>query len=296
MYNAKMLIFKTHCLGIIAPNIINLRVGCKQFEQLQTMKKILLIILFFSTQLSFGQDINKIESKLSKAFFKIQYWKFYDNGKNVESYDSLEKANDQFEKLLLNLTSKNPQTINYKFKSLIDSGLTISTSADGNFRIYNWDTWTGGTMHIYNNVFQYKANGKVFSKTLNNAKNNDGDPDCLYYEINQVTSNNKNFYLAFSSARLSSGLSYQNIKVFSIDSNKLDDNAKLIKTRTGIKNQLGYEVDLTSSANRDRKVPNFHIEYDKINKVISIPVILDNNEVTNKKIKYKFNGTYFEKL
>lgn len=260
------------------------------------MKKILIIISFFSTQLSFGQDINKIETKLSKAFFKIQYWKFYDNGKTVESYDSLEKANDQFEKLLLNLTSKNPQTLNYKFKSLIDSGLTISTSADGNFRIYNWDTWTGGTMHIYKNVYQYKASNKVFSKTLNNEKNNDGDPDCLYYEINQVTSNNKNFYLAFSSARLSSGLSYQNIKVFSIDSNKLNDNAKLIKTRTGIKNQLGYEVDLTSSANRDREVPNFDIEYDKINKVISIPVILDNNEVTNKKIRYKFNGTYFEKL
>ena len=271
-------------------------VGCKQFEQPQAMKKILLIISFFITQLSFGQDINKDEAKLSKAFFKIQYWKFYDNAKTVESYDSLEKANDQFEKLLLNLTSKNPQTLNYKFKSLIDSGLTISTSADGNFKIYNWDTWTGGTMHIYKNIFQYTANGKVFSKTLNNEKNNDGDPDCLYYEINQVTSNNKNFYLAFSSAILSSGLSYQNIKVFSIDSNKLNDNAKLIKTKTGIKNQLGYEVDLTSAANRAKEVPNFDIEYDKINKVISIPVILDNNEVTNKKIKYKFNGTYFEKL
>lgn len=260
------------------------------------MKKILIIISFFSTQLSFGQDISKIEAKLSKAFYKIQYWKFYDNRKTVESNDLLEKANDQFEKLLLNLTSKNPQTLNYKFKSLIDNGLTISTSADGNFRIYNWDTWTGGTMHFYKNVYQYRVGDKVFSKILNNEKNNDGDPDCLYYEINQVTSNNKNFYLALSSVRLSSALFYQNIKVFSIDNNKLNDNAKLIKTRTGIKNQLGYEINLTSSANKGREVPNFDIEYDKINKVISIPVILDNNEVTNRKIKYKFNGTYFEKL
>jgi hypothetical protein len=260
------------------------------------MKKTLLIIFLFITQFSFGQVVNKIEAKLKKAFFKIHYWRFYDNAKTVESYDSLKKANDQFEKLLLNLTSENSQTINHKFKSLTDSGLTVSTSVDGNFRIYSWDTWTGGTMHIYKNIFQYKANGRVFSKTLNNEKNNDGDPVCSYYEVNQVTSNNKNYYLAFSSARLSSGLSYHNIKVFSIDSNKLNDNAKLIKTKTGIKNQLGYEADLTSSANKNKEIPNFYIEYDKINKVISIPVILDDNEIMNRKIKYKFNGTYFEKL
>lgn len=276
--------------------IIEIFILAVTFKQHQIMKKIVLIISFFITQSSFGQDLDKIETKLSEAFFKIQYWKFYDNAKTIESYDSLEKANDQFEKLLLNITSNNPQSLNYKFKSLIDSGLTISSSADGNFRIYNWDTWTGGTMHIYKNIVQYKASGKVFSKTLNNGKNNNGESDCLYYEINQVTSNNKNFYLAFSSARLSSWLFYLNIKVFSIDSNQLNDNAKLIKTRTGIRNQLGYEVDLSSSPNRNKKVPNFDIEYDKTNKVISIPVILENKEITNKKIRYKFNGTYFEKL
>ena len=260
------------------------------------MKTIFITVSILIAQFSFGQDIGKIENKLSKAFFKINYWSFYDNTKNGDSVDSLEKANDQFEELLLTLTSKNPQTLNYKFKSLIDSGLIISTSTDGNFRIYGWDTWTGGTMHFFRNVFQFKANGKIFSKTLNNYKEDDGDPDCLYYEVNQVTSNNKNFYLAFSSKIFSTGSSYQNVKVFSIDNTKLNDNAKLIKTKTGIKNQLGFEVDLASKSNIGKEVPNYFIVYDKRNKVITIPVILDNNQVTSKKVRYKFNGTYFEKL
>lgn len=275
---------------------VNLCVSGKPFEQLQIMKRLIIILLLLITQFSFGQKLKKEESKLNKAFYKIHHWKFYEESSSVSSYDSLGKANDEFEKLLLGITFKNPTTINYKFQSLIDSGMTISTSPDNNFRIYTWNTWTGGTMHFYRNIFQYKANGKVFSKAASTLVDKERDPDSGYYEINQVTSNNKKFYLAFSSARLSSGLFYNNIKVFSIDNNKLNENAKLIRTKTGLKNELGYEVDLTSSVNRDKEVPNFDIEYDKKSKTISIPVIRGNNEVTKKRIRYKFNGAYFVKL
>src|SRR6202007_3389573 len=97
---------------------------------------------FFIIQISFAQSSNNIEKKLSEAFFKIHYFRFYNSSES--SSDSLEKANGQFEELLLTETSKKPQTLYSKFKSLKDSGLCISTSADGNFRIYCWDTWTGG--------------------------------------------------------------------------------------------------------------------------------------------------------
>jgi hypothetical protein len=255
------------------------------------MKQLLLVISLFVFQLSLAQNVQVIENKLSKAFFKIKYWSAYNS-----SYDSLEKANHQFEQLLLNYTSKKPETVNAQFKSLKDSSLVISTSDDGNFRIYSWDTWMGGTMHFYRTVFQYKINGHVYSKTFTNPKEEDRDPDCLYYAIHQVTSNNKNFYLTFSSARLSSGLFDLKIKVFSIDDSNLNENARLIKTKTGIKNQLGYEVDLTSAANRNKEVPDFNIEYDNVNKIISIPVILENNEVTKRRIQYQFTGKFFEKI
>lgn len=75
----------------------------------------------------------------------------------------------------------------------------------------------------------------------------------------------------------------------------MNDRAKLIKTKSGIKNELGYEVDLTASANRNKDIPDFSIKYDKIKKAISIPLILNNGQITTKRIVYKFNGQYFEK-
>src|SRR6185436_3629589 len=31
-------------------------------------------------------------------------------------------------------------------------------------RIYSWDTWTGGSMRFYNNIFQYNYMGKVITE------------------------------------------------------------------------------------------------------------------------------------
>lgn len=42
--------------------------------------------------------------------------------------------------------------------------------------------------------------------------------------------------------------------------------------------------------------PNYNIEYDPKNKIINIPLILDNSKVTGKKIRYQFKGKYFEKM
>jgi len=246
---------------------------------------------------TFGQDLVSIDKKLNAAFGKIHYWRFLKTDhEKISAYDSLQKANDLFESLLLKYTSSNMQTIAYSFKSLEDSGLIIATSDDGLFRIYSWDTWTGGTMHIFRNVFQFKSDSNTFSKKLTRKNKEDGDAGCYYNQINDIVSGNRKFYITQSRAVLSSGLSYHNIKIFSIDKSTLNDTAKLIKTNTGIKNQLGYEVDLTSTTNRDRELPNFHIEYDKANKIISIPLILDDSKVTTKKIRYQFKDKYFERI
>lgn len=261
------------------------------------MKHIFTIFLLFILTTTFGQDLNIIDKSLSAALVKINYWAFFktDNQK-ISPDDSLQQANDLFEGLLLKYTSSNAQTISHSFKSLVDSGLRIATSDDGLFRIYSWDTWTGGTMHFFKNVFQFKSDTKVFSKAFKPKDEQEGDAGCFYNQINDIVSDNKKYYITQSRAILSSGLSYYNIKAFSIVSSKLNDTAKIIKTRTGIKNQLGYEVDLTASSNRDREVPDCYIEYDKINKILSIPVILDDSKVTAKKIRYQFKDRYFEKL
>lgn len=123
-------------------------------------------LLFVLTTIS-GQHLKKIDKKLNATFGKIDYWSSFSGyNEKINPSDSLENANDLFEKMLLEYTSSNSQTISYSFKDLADNGLKIVTSESGLFRIYSWDTSTGGTMHYYRNVFQYKEGTKVFSKTF----------------------------------------------------------------------------------------------------------------------------------
>jgi hypothetical protein len=245
------------------------------------------IVLFFVLMYvpSFGQDCENDEKKLQTIFSRIEHWSSSDT---AFAYDSLDRSNTTFFKLILKVTASNPKSLQYDFAKLKKDGLRIVTSEDGNFRIYSWDDGTGGTMRSFMTVFQYKNNNKTISVKGNEA---------LYTQINDVVSQGKKFYLAQNVVIGSSALSYHRVNVFSIDSGKLNDKAVLIKTKTGIKNGLGYEVDLSSAANRDNEnVPDYQIGYDKISKTISIPVVLTNGRVTNKKIKYRFNDLYFVKI
>lgn len=244
---------------------------------------------------AFGQNLQQAETNLSLAFSKITYWTSIKLDDKTDPYDSLERVNDEFENLLLKYTSSQPATIAYRFKNLMDSGLRINTSEDGLLRIYSWDSETGGTMHSFRNVFQFKTNIATFSKVLV-ADSRSREGEGFYYQVNDIIAENKKFYVTQSRAILSSGLTYHNIKIFSIGGAELNDTAKLIKTKSGIRNQLGYEVDLTASSNRDNEVTDYFIVYDKINKIISLPLIQADGKVTTKKIQYQFKGKYFERL
>ncbi|MBB6503043.1 hypothetical protein [Pedobacter cryoconitis] len=254
------------------------------------MKTITFLFLFIATS-GFGQNLKNEELKLDKAFAKSNYWASYDGSSDkVYASDSAVKYNSIFSKLLLKYIQKNPGTIRYDFKNLVKNGLKIVTSEDGNFRIYSWDDETGGTMRRYNKIFQFKNGKKVLSKELPK------DDMAFYTQINDVVSGNKTFYVTQSISVLSSALSYHNVKIFSVDDGKLNDKAVLIKTKSGIKNQLGYEADVSSHSNRDQEVPDYSIVYDKKNKIIAIPLIRSNGKITSEKIKYQFKGKYFEKI
>ncbi|OCA78857.1 hypothetical protein BBH99_07125 [Chryseobacterium contaminans] len=257
-------------------------------------KTILITLFLFATHFLLGQNISTIEKELNSAFQRIDYWS--SEGRDHKNfYDSLSSANTKFENLLVRYTSSYPETLHHDFKSLKKIGLIMTTSEDGKFRVYSWDSWTGGSMHFFKNVYQYETpDRKIHSKAVENQ--GEGDPGRYYYQINDVISENKKYYLAQSKAILSSGMSYHAITIFSIDNGQLNDKAQLIKTQSGIKNQLGYEVDLTSSSNRQYEGKDYEIEYDQKNKIISIPLIQADSKVTTKKIRYQFKGKYFEKI
>ena len=153
-------------------------------------------------------------------------------------------------------------------------------------------------MQFYKNIYQYNINGEIYSKL--NVKDL-YDNGCNFYEINDIIKNNKHYYVTSSISVGSSAAYYYQVKVFSIDKEILNENTKLIKIKSGLKNTLGYDVDLSSSSNRNR---NDDVEssdfikliYDKKNKTILIPLINADGKITKNKIKYKFNGHFFEKI
>lgn len=152
-------------------------------------------------------------------------------------------------------------------------------------------------MQFYRNAFQYNIDGKVYSK-LN--KKDENDNGCIFYEINDVIIKGRHYYVTSSVSVGSTAVYYYEAKIFSIENGKLNENTKLIKTRSGIKNTLGYDVNFADSSNRDRtdgvqSRDYIDLIYDKKTKTIIIPLINGDGKITKNKIKYSFTGNFFEK-
>ena len=252
--------------------------------------KLIFILLIFSFS-SHAQQLS--EKELLEQFQKISFWSDYKgNDQKVNSADSLEMANRLFKVNLLAYTAQNASTINSSFNDFLKEGLKIAASPDGNLRIYSWDTWTGGSMHFFENVYQFKNGDHVFSKAIFD-KSNDTDPAYWFSDIFSLKRLDTIYYLAVRHGIYSGSDNYQGIKVFSIAGDSLLSDVKLIKTKTGIKNTLGFNFDFFSVVDRPER-PVKLINYDPVLKTISIPVVQEKGKVTSKTITYQFTGKYFE--
>ena len=256
---------------------------------------LLILILNFSL---YAQDIKTCNKRLKETFEKIE---FYSSQKDEyrNAYDSIDKYNGIIKKSLLKYSCSIPETLTYDFKDLTKIGLKISESQDGFFKIYCWDSETGGTMRSYRNVFQFKNGNKLFSQKLTSDIDQYGESSFSYEIIDEVISENKTFYIVKCIFIGSSAVSSHKIKIFSIENSKLNENAKLIKTKTGIRNELSYDIDFSSNVNQESNSVDSEyawILYDKKSKTIILPLISENGKLTKRKIKYAFKGKYFEKI
>jgi hypothetical protein len=133
------------------------------------MKVVKLIVVFccfcFIPANLFAQGISSpqaIENDLLRVFKKVKYYGAHK--KEGKAIDSLKKMNNIFAYKLKYYTAQYPFTINLKFTSLVKELLVISTSSDGMFRAYSWDTKLGyGGGYDFDNVLQYKVKGQTFS-------------------------------------------------------------------------------------------------------------------------------------
>jgi hypothetical protein len=244
--------------------------------------------------LAYAQTPQEIERELVANINEVQ--KYSDYGSNYDE-EKLTNANKIFEEHLLRYT-KIPATLNYKFPQL-NKLITIATSADGRIRIYSWDTETGGTMHEYSRVYQFRgADGKVYSRTEENSAE-DGGAGSFVYAIYMVNAKQGKVYIVCSTFIGSTQDHYQSANLFRIEGNELKDKIKLIRTNSGMTDTLSFEYNFFSVVDR-KKRPIKLIRFDKKTDTLKIPVVVNtkefpNGKVTNRFIGYKFNGTYFEK-
>ena len=230
-----------------------------------------------------------IEADLLRKFKKINYWEEKRSDTTIEAYDSLESTDGVFKKKLCYYASKYPSTIRQKFNSLTKEGLTILTSDDGLFRVYSWDTFTGGSWHNFANVFQYK----VFTKTGSYAfpVQSDDDFGDYYFKVYTIHGRSKTYYLTLVYGIYSGILRSEYIKCFEINKGTLNTDARIFKTPSGISNQIRYDYDLNKIRNKE---PDILVN--KTDETVKIPIISEEGLFLKKFITYKFTGQYFEKV
>ena len=255
--------------------------------------KVLVYLLFFIPCVTFCQTPKAIEADLVKSFKRIDYWYGKKGDTTLDiltATDSLAKANDVFGRKLQHYTSTYPFTINQKFPGFANTDLTIEGSSDGQFRIYSWDTYMGGTMHDFANVIQYKS-GQKTNSILDTASGENEKYIYSYADLYNMSANNHVYYLAPYYGIFSGKDRGEGIRIFLIENGKLID-AKLIKTTSGLRSKVYYDYNSFSVT---KNIKDADIHYDPALKTISLPVVVGDGKVTNKRIVYKFNGQYFEK-
>lgn len=229
---------------------------------------------------------DKADKELAQIYARI--FPFY-----YSNHDSLNYYSDLFSTRLGSFIKSNPGTLDYKFKSLTDSNACkVVTTIDGQFRIYSWNTWLGGTMYAYKNLYQFKSEGKVYATEFDYGE---GDMGTCFTGLYPLKANGNTYFLAISVGNESSRYYYEMISVYSIAGNKLNDKIRLFKTSSGYSNSIQIEYDVSSVMKRPER-PIRLIKYDAAQKIVYIPIVLKDGTVTDRFILYQFKGQYFEKI
>ncbi|HTA83783.1 MAG TPA: hypothetical protein VK783_12635 [Bacteroidia bacterium] len=247
-----------------------------------------------------GQAIKAVEKDLISTF--IDQKAYHDSVNELIRHDSLKlfgmltmvHIDSLCVNKMLYYTSKFPQTIGMEFKSLRTQDINIMTSDDSLFRIYVWNERRVLAGPAYKSVFQFKTNDEVKSCVLPHPDTALSGAGLAFFDgIYTIVINSKTYYLTTYLNRYNPTMREEGIKVFTIDKGVLNDTVHIIKTKTGLHNELSYKYDVIASG--DAGSDN-GIVYDTADTAIQIPVVLEGGKMTARHITYKFKGQYFEKL
>ena len=250
------------------------------------MKKIIFIIFFMVIRMN--QDISaKTIAEIQKDL--LQDLKHINDLAKENNSEALSIQNQNFSDKLLQYASESSEMLTYNFPNIEEIYWRITTSPDKKFRIYSWDTMSGGSMRFYQNIFQWKDYDKLYAKK---NKIPEGDPGGFYSEIFQLTDELNTFYLSYFHSVLSGRDSYQAIHTMDFEREKFYPKFEKIKTKSGLNFKLGFSFDFFS-VKSSKEFPPKLIKFDKARQTISIPVVNTEGKVSSKTIFYEYDGDYF---
>jgi hypothetical protein len=124
---------------------------------------------------------------------ELYFKKLYDRATNTpeDKNELRDSLFTQFGEEFIRFIKKNPGAIDYPFKDL--SSIIIQSSDDKVLRIYSWDDGSGGSMRFFNQIIQYRSEGKVYTHTPKRIQ--EGDPGEYCSQIFHLKAGTRNLYL-----------------------------------------------------------------------------------------------------
>jgi hypothetical protein len=257
------------------------------------MKPLILTILLLPCIAACGQTPADIERQLLVPWGRMHYWgtHFSFEDSTIDRVDSLEKVDTLFRQEFAKVISGCPACLAYDFPVLRDSGLVITTSSDGKFRVYAWDNEAGGSMRYYDHVLQYRSVGGI-KVTMLGGSSMDGEGG--WFElIHPFKTPTGTYYLAFSRAIHCGVCRVETVRAFRFARNGLVGPIKLFKKGSQLKDDI--HLEFRDFDHRRTSIPMLHaLKYDSTHQTIKVPS-LDEMEgaPTVPYTTYRWNGRYF---
>lgn len=224
-------------------------------------------------------DFSKTETKLAEMIRKL-------SGADVQASENTPDLSREFSDSLADFVKKNEKTLQYPFELLQKEHVYVTTSDDGQFRIYSWDNGLGGTMRFFDQLFQFRANGKTYAKERFASE----DSQAFFSKIYTVQNNVKQpVYLAISNSILSTKYIVQHITAYHVQNGILEE-AKIFRTKKELLSSISVEFDFESVAER-RERP---VEVISLNKNLLKVALVDKTlSVTKQHLIYEWDGSVF---
>lgn len=241
-----------------------------------------------------GQSEKQIEDSIIYYFNSLNHFDTLYNYKYQE--DSVNAINKTILNYLIKICKSQPAILTYDFKTLKNNayGLNIITSEDKKLRLICWDVGLTGAARSYNSLAIYKA--KIGIKTIvwNDDSKREEYEVCSgeYYSdiYTQRTKNNNTVYLVHGISTYAAGLYGKSLGAFSIQGDSLLL-TPFFKISKGIVSNFSIGIDQSIEKNKDKS--NIDIIYSVDKKTIKVPLITQDDLVTDRYIVYNFDGYKF---